>query len=831
MAPSAPDPDRYDHAYRHCDILIVGAGPAGLTAATAAARSGLDVVLMEQAPEVAGALLWDERTIDAKPARRWAEARHAELSGLANVEVMTRTSAAGYYDHNLVLAIERRAPRSSGAVLERLWHVRAGQVVITTGALERPMVFPGNDRPGVMLASAVREYLGRYRVLAGSVAVLYVNNDDAYRTAGVLRAFGVKVAAIVDSRLDAGAGVSGVPLYAGSVIAGTRGGRRISSVTIRSRDGRRTRRVTCDLVATSGGWNPAVQLFCHSGGALRFDARTGAFMPDRPLQPTLIAGAAAGAFTLEQCLDTGWRAGSAAAQALGRRSASAEAWRVEGPETDRIEPFWRTPAELAMRGEQWIDFHNDVAVRDIELAARENLHSVEHLKRYTTLGMAPDQGKTSNVNGLAVLAEATDRTPGEVGTTTFRPPYTPIKFGVIAGRERGELFRPMRLLPTHEIQTSLGAQMDDYGPWLRPAFYARDGEAMRCAIEREVEAVRTRVGILDYSPLGKLEVSGRDAAEFLDRMVAASVRDLGPESVRYSLTLSETGAVTDDGVIARLSDGAFLVGTTSGAAGRIHVLFEEWRQCEWPQLEVSISNVTAQWGVILLTGPRARAVLSGLGLAIDLSPSAFPHMTVRETELECVPLRISRVSFTGEISFEIAVPRGFAAALWRRLMELGSDLGIAPVGLEALDVLRIEKGFIHLASDSDGLMTPADFGYGGILRGKTVDFLGKRSLALPGLNGPGRLQLVGLQPRDGAELLPVGAQVVRGSTGPQASGEGVVTSSVWSPTLGRPIALGLLAEGRRRMGEGLHAYHDHRFRPVEVVSPRFYDPKGARLDG
>ena len=817
VAPTIADPDIYDRPHRHCDVLIVGGGPAGIAAAVAAARDGGDVLLVEQDFALGGALLWEDQEIDGQHGRDWVRDRVADLAGLPNVTVMTRTTVAGYYDHGLLTALQH----GGGRVRQRLWHIRAARVILATGAIERPMVFPGNDRPGIMLGSAVRHYLRRHRVAAGRAVVIATNNDHGYTTAAALIADGVKVAAIVDSRPQPSVSIAGVPIHAGSVIAGTKGRGRVRSVVIRSRDGKSRRRVACDLVAVSAGWSPAVQLFCQSGGKLRFDERIAAFVPDRSAQHGQCVGAAAGLLRLDDCLASGWSAGAIDGDTVP--------WRATSHESDAIAPIWQVPPALSGSGKQWIDFHNDVTTNDVALAARENFQSVEHLKRYTTLGMAPDQGKTSNINGLAVMGEQSMRSPQQVGTTTFRPPYTPISFGSIAGRERHGLFHPARHLPTHDLQIELGARMEDYGTWLRPAYYARQGMDMAACVAREVRAVRNAVGIMDYSPLGKIEVSGPDATQFLDQLVTTNLQTLKAGQSRYSLTLSEGGIIVDDGVISRLESGPLIMGTTSGAAGSIYGLLNLWQQRECSALKVWITNTTGHWAVILLSGPHARALLARVVTGIDLSAAAFPHMTIREGMLDGMPMRINRVGFTGEMSFEVAVPAGYAAALWRRLRDVGGDLGLVPFGLEALDVLRIEKGFFHVGGDTDGMTTPDDVGFGAMARNKQTDFRGKRSLALPALGGEGRLQLIGLRPLDDAAPLAVGAQLCAASRIVQESGVGMVTCSAWSPTLGLPIALGLLADGRSRMGEELVAWNNRVARPVRVVAPNLHDPQGRLL--
>jgi sarcosine oxidase subunit alpha len=827
-APRAPDPDRYVRRHHHCDLLVVGSGPAGLAAALAAGLAGIDVLLLEQDLEFGGTLLWEQQRIDGVDSDQWLRSVLEELRQLPNVLLVSRTSVASYLDHNMLLAVEQT--RDAGSPWrQRLWNIRARQVVLATGAAERPLVFPNNDRPGILLASAVRHYVIRHRVAVGRRIVVTTNNDDGYRTAFAAMAAGLTVAAIVDSRSDAALEVPGVPVHRGATLVGTQGHQRVTAITVRALDGSASWHLDCDTVAMSGGWNPAVQLFSQSGGKLRFDAQAAAFVPERARQATQAAGAAAGAGSLLKCLQSGYAAGSAAAGELGRRAPEPRSWQAPDLD-DRVAPLWRVPAAIDAGGRQWIDFHNDVTVSDVALAAQENFQSVEHLKRYTTLGMAPDQGKTSNVNGLAILGEFTGREPGVVGTTTFRPPFTPMSFGVIAGRARGPRLHPPRRLPTQALQLACGADLQDYGSWLRPAAYPQAGEDLAASIAREVRAVRHSVGILDYSPLGKIEVAGPDALTFLNRIVASDLTTLKVGRARYSLTLTENGVITDDGVITRLSEDLLLMGTTSGAAARMRAILDEWHQRECPQLKVWISDVTSQWAVLMLTGPKARAVLERTDVSLDLSPKAFPHMTVREGQIGGAPTRIARVSFTGELSFEVSVPTGFAADLWRNFTSASADLGLTPVGIEALDVLRLEKGFIHVGGDTDGTTMPEDVGYGAMVRNKKTDFIGRRSLALRRGSPVPPLQLVGLRPLDHGEALTVGAQLFS-ATGPRTSGLGQVTSSAWSPTFAAPIALGLLGRGRDRIGEQLLAWNQSVARPVEVIEPRRHDPQGALLNG
>ncbi|MGH6613321.1 sarcosine oxidase subunit alpha family protein [Sphingomonas sp.] len=820
------DPDRYESRFAHCDLLIVGSGPAGLAAALAASRTGQRVMLIEQDTRIGGTLLWQAAVIDGLPGLEWVERTEAELSSAPDMTILTRTTAAGYFDHNSLTLVERvgdvigpEAP--SNMPRQRLWTVRAKRVVLATGALERPLVFPGNDRPGVMLASAVRQYLARWAVLAGEQAVIFTNNDDAYSTAHALLEAGGRIAAFVDSRAVPPAELlealreKGVEVTAGGAVVGTRGGPALSAVRVREAGGR-VRAVRADLLAMSGGWNPVVHLFSQSGGKLAWEEDVAAFVPGVSVQAETSVGAAAGVFAFDAILAAG--AGAGAPDGIPPKAGPGDpAW--------TIEPLWHVDAP----GKAFVDFQNDVTTADIELSAREAFISVEHLKRYTTLGMAPDQGKTSNVNALALMAELTGRSIPQTGTTRFRFPYTPVSMGALAGRARGELFRPFRRLPTHERQETAGAVFEDYGGWLRPAYYPREGETPHDAEQREALAVRRAVGLFEGSPLGKIEVVGPDAAEFLSWIYANTMSTLKVGRARYGLMLDELGVIIDDGITARLADDRFLVGTTGAGADRIAAWLEEWLQCEWPNFAVLVAPVSTAWAVLTLSGPRAREVLAAAGTNFALDHADFPHMTFREGEVAGIPARVQRVSFTGEVSFEINVPSDQAGALWDVLTTAGMPFGLTPVGIDAWTLLRTEKGYLHIGADTDGTTAPGDVGWGHVLK-RSHDFVGRRSLTRPENLRQDRLEFVGLDAIGSDAAYPIGSHLR--SAGVLEGSEGYITSAGFSPSLARGVALGMVRGGRSRLGEELTLVSgEARGSRVRITTLCAYDPTGERLNG
>ncbi|MEU9631393.1 sarcosine oxidase subunit alpha family protein [Streptomyces luteogriseus] len=838
----APDPAVYDKKYVHTDVLVVGAGPAGLSAAAAAAGSGARVILVDEQPEPGGSL---------GPDTAWVADVRAALDAAPEVVVLARTTAFGSYDDNYVLALQRRTDHLGAAAPEgvsrrRLWHIRARRVVLATGAHERPLVFAGNDRPGVMLAASVRTYLNRYAVAPGSRAVVSTTNDSAYDTVAALHAAGIDIAVVVDARPEPSrraaevAGATGVRVLTGSTVVDTEGGHRLTGVTVRAldADGRLTgapERFDCDLLAVSGGWSPVVHLHSQRQGRLRWDEELVAFVPDGAVRGQQVVGAARGTYDLDGCHAEGARAGAVAATEAGFPVAVP-------PEGTPIpvgptRALWLVPGsdgEPASWDTHFVDLQRDVTAADVWRSTGAGMRGVEHVKRYTSLGTANDQGKTSGVNAIGVIAEALGGSMGEIGTTAYRAPYTPIAFAALAGRERGDLFDPERTTPLHAWHVAHGAEFEDVGQWRRPRYYPRPGEDMDAAVARECRAAREGVAFMDASTLGKIEIRGADAGEFLNRIYTNAFKKLKPGTARYGVMCKPDGMIFDDGVTLRLDDDRYFMTTTTGGAAGVLDWLEEWLQTEWPELDVHCTSVTEQWSTIAVVGPRSREVVARLAPGVDLSAEAFPFMAFRETTLACgVPARICRISFSGELAYEINVSGWYGLAVWEQVHEAGQPYGITPYGTETMHVLRAEKGYIIVGQDTDGTVTPQDAGMSWVVS-KQKEFIGKRSFTRADTARTDRKHLVGLLPSDRTTRLPEGTQLVA----PDVTLEtvpvpmlGHVTSSYHSPALGRPFALALVAGGRARIGETLLAPVGEDLVPVEVTDCVLYDPEGTKRDG
>jgi sarcosine oxidase subunit alpha len=825
--PREPDPARYDAVNAHCDLLIVGAGPAGLQAAQVASRAGLTVILAEQDFECGGRLLATNTLINDAPVTVWFASLLGELAASRSVKLLTSTTCFGLYDHGMAGLLQRLdLGNKPGAVRQRYWRVHAKQTLLATGAIEQPLVFVHNDLPGIMLAGAVRQYANRYGIAAGRQVVLATNNDSAYLAALDLVAAGAPVRLVLDCRAEAPADLAkwlraqGVEVRSGTGVAKALGRKRLERIVLDSGE-----TIACDALGISGGWQPAVHLWSHARAPIAFDAERRGFLPQDSRPPLQAIGSVGGCTTLEASFADAIGAIHRALAHAGRPDELMVARPIvqEAP----LSAAAGVPPRIAPEaGRQWLDYLHDVTVADVEIALAEGYEHIEHLKRYTTCGMAADQGKTSGLNALLAVAEMTAKSPAEVGTTTFRPPYTPVTLGALAGRQLGARYSPKRLLPAHAEHEALGAHWWEAGGWMRPACYPRKGESIAQAVQREAAGVRAGVGVFDASPLGKIEVTGPDATKFLDRFYVNNVARLEDGRVRYGLMLNENGVVIDDGTVARLGREHFVVTTTSGGASRIAAWLEEWRQCEWPDFEVFVSPVTTQWATFAVAGPRARQLLARFRTDIAFDWRSMPHMSLREGRFAGVPARLYRVSFSGELGYEINVPARYGAALWSELLKAGTDFGVTPYGVETALLLRLEKGYLHVGVDTDGTTAPADVGWGAIAAKRKSDFIGKRSLARPDNQRADRLQLVGLTDAEASVLVPGAHLRLPGTT---EGSDGWVTSASHSPALGKTIALALLRGGRARVGEKLTVHDLDRSCAATIVSPTFLDPEGKRL--
>ncbi|WP_433257032.1 2Fe-2S iron-sulfur cluster-binding protein [Streptosporangium sp. CA-135522] len=817
-----PDPARYDGVYAHCDVLVIGAGPAGLSAALSAAGSGARVILADDRPVAGGSLPDTMETIDGRPGADWVAAALTELDGHPEVRVLTRTSVFGHYDDNYLVAVERRGERASSR--ERVWRIRARRVVLATGAHERSIAFAGNDRPGVMLAGAARAYVNRYGVLPGRRAVVFTTNDSAYAAAHDLAAAGVEIAAVVDARRGGGPAWDGADVLAGHLVTGVGGREGVSSVTVSG-----GREFEADLLLVSGGWNPVVHLFSQAGGQLRYDEELGTFLPAAVRQAVEVAGAARGVFTLAGCLTDGAEAGARAAESAGfpadRRRPVPRAEEVTATPAEHV---WLVPGEDYRS--HFVDLQRDVTVADVMRATGAGLRSVEHVKRYTTAGTAHDQGKTSGVLTSGIVAHFLGVDVEELGTTTFRAPYTPVSFATLAGRDRGALHDPVRVTPLHDWHVARGALFENVGQWKRPWYYPRPGEDMEAAVLRECAAVRQGAGAMDASTLGKIDVQGPDAAELLDRLYTNMMSTLKVGAIRYGVMCRPDGMVFDDGTVIRLAEDRFLVTTTTGNAAAVLDWMEEWLQTEWPSLKVYCTSVTEQWATVALAGPGSRDVLAALAPELAVDNASFPFMTWRDTRVAGIEARVCRISFSGELAYEINVSSWDGLALWKAVQETGV---VTPYGTETMHVLRAEKGYPIVGQDTDGTVTPADLGMDWVVSKKKADFVGKRSYARADALRADRKHLVGLLPVDPGRLLPEGAHLVAGDRLPEPPVPmlGHVTSSYRSAALGRTFALALVSGGRERVGERLYVPVGDDLVPVTVTHHVLYDPEGARRDG
>ncbi|GAA3713818.1 sarcosine oxidase subunit alpha [Oceanisphaera sediminis] len=851
--PKDKDPDTYDKLNHHCDVLVVGGGAAGLAAALAAGRRGARVILVDEQNEFGGHLLHSTQPINGQAPTQWVANAVKELQGLPDVTLLPRSTAAGYYDHNFVTVLERRTDhlgeRISGKTRQRLHRIRAKRVVLATGAHERPLVYGNNDLPGNFVASALSTYVNRYGVAPGNNLVLMTCNDYGYQAALDWLDAGRKLAAVVDSRHRPDGArykalkARGVKIYTGHGLIEALGKKRVTGAKVAalSSDGSQVtgaaETLACDIIASSGGWSPVVHLTAHTGSRPVWNDDIIGFVPGESVQKQLLAGGMHGTYALSAVLAEGLSAGRDAADATGYGDISAQVQdaeiKTEDPREDAAQALFLVPHNkpVSRAPKQFVDYQNDVTAAGIELAVREGFESIEHIKRYTAMGFGTDQGKLGNINGMAIAARAMNKSIPETGTTVFRPNYTPVTMGALAGRDAHHLFDPARFTAMHAWHVQQGAEFEDVGQWKRPWFFPKSGEDMHQAVNRECLAVRNSVGILDASTLGKIDIQGADAREFLARIYTNAWAKLSPGNCRYGLMCKEDGMVFDDGVTACINDQHFVMTTTTGGAAGVLQWLELWHQTEWPELEVYFSSVTDHWSTMTVTGPNSRKVLEKICENVDLSADAFPFMGWRDATVAGVKARIFRISFTGELSFEINVQANYGLHTWEAVMEAGAEFNITPYGTETMHVLRAEKGFIIVGQDTDGSVTPFDLNMGWCVgKTKPFPFVGQRSWSRSDTARTDRKQLVGLKCKEAKTVIPEGAQIVLDPNHPvPVPMVGHVSSSYYSANLGHNIAMGVVKDGLNRMGETVYCpLADGRVLEAEITSPIFYDPKGER---
>jgi len=849
-SPRQNDPDRYEHAHAHCDLLVIGGGVAGLTAALAAGRAGARVMLVDEQGEFGGLTLNSHAQIDGETATQWIADTVSELQAMSEVTLLNRGTAFGYHDYNFVTVNQRLtdhlpiAERKSGR--EKVWQIRAHQVVLAAGASERPIVFANNDRPGIMLASAVSTYVNRYAVKPGNRVLIFTNNDSAYQTALDCKAAGIEIAAVVDSRVQSGSELAntvrsaGIEVMNGSAVVDTAGGKHVKSVQVMnlSADGKSVsgsaKTLNCDLLAVSGGWSPVVHLSSQSGAKAIWNDEQAMFLPGTPTQAQVSVGACNGTLDLMNNLQQSTMAGNTAAKACGFDA------EMSTPVTDTVKseaimPLWQVPStHPSGRGPKaFIDMQNDVGAADIALAAREGFHSVEHVKRYTAMGFGTDQGKLGNINGMAILAETLGQSIAETGTTTYRPNYTPVTFGSIAGQNLGDkLFEPVRKTAIHAWHEENGAEFENVGQWKRPWYYPKNGETLDEAVNRECLATRESVGILDASTLGKIEIVGRDAAEILEMIYTNNWLKLPVGKARYGFMLGEDGMVMDDGVTIRIDENHFYMHTTTGGAAGVLAWMERWLQTEWPEMEVFLTSVTDHFATAAVVGPNSRKVVSAVCEGIDFSADNFKFMDSRVGKIGDVECRVNRISFSGELAYEVNVPANFGRYMWEELMQAGEAYNITPYGTETMHVLRAEKGYVIVGQDTDGSVTVEDLGLGWALSKTKTDYIGKRSFTRPDTSRKDRKQLVGLVTEDPNTVIPEGAQLVNDPRAPKpVPMVGHVSSSYYSACCGHSIAMALVKGGHHKMGETVYApLASGKVIKATITDTNFYDKEGAKPD-
>ncbi len=848
-SPTKQDPDMYDHRYMHCDILIVGGGVSGLIAAKIASDDNKKVLLVEDKELLGGSLIYDDNDIskiDNQKSSEWLKKLIENIKNDKNIIIKTRTSLAAYHNYNFLLARQNLTDHLSvndrnNKIRQRLYKIRAKKVIISTGAIERPQVFHNNDRPGIMLSSAVKKYIDYYGVRCGLENVIFTNNDSAYETALSLHKSGTKLNAIIDIRDNSTSEIVnkvkslGIQIYWNHTVVNTKGYKRINKITIMKLNDKgndvvgKKIELNCDCLAISGGWTPMVHLFTQSGGKLKFDNKDNIFVPDKTNLNQLSIGSAKGDFELDDVLKNSIKDTK---KFLQIENSNFDKIDVKCSKEKEKKNIWLLPSDKPLsKTKPFLDYQNDSTAKDIKLALREGFKSIEHVKRYTTTGMGTDQGKLANMHALGIVADTTNTNMGDLGTTTFRPPYTPLTFGTIVGRNVGQFFDIFRKTPMHDWHVDNNAKFENVGQWKRAWYYPKDGESMHDAVQRESKAARESSGILDASTLGKIDIQGTDANEFLNRVYTNAWSKLQIGKCRYGLMLNEDGMVYDDGVTTKLGENHYLMTTTTGGAANVMSKLEDYLQTEWPELDVFLTSVTDHYATASVCGPNAKKIINKIFKDLDLSDESFPHMSFKEVKLGNINCRIMRISFTGELSYEINVEASYGKYIWEKCIEAGKEFNITPYGTETMHLLRAEKGFIIVGQDTDGTMTPVDLQMDWIISKKKYDFIGKRSLYRSDTIREDRKQLVGLLTDDPNEILEEGAQIVKDENKNPVNMLGHVTSSYFSPTLKKSIALAVLKEGKKLKGQKLLVPMIDKTIKVTVSDTVFLDKENERING
>ena len=847
-SPTMPDPDIYEHRYIHCDVLIIGAGISGVIAAKVAAKNGFKTLLIDEKNYLGGETIYQDSEhfkINNQTSGSWLDKEINEIKKIRNLEIKTRTSVAAFHGYNFLLARENLTDhlpieQRNGKTRQRLLKIRAKKVINATGSLERPLIFDNNDRPGILLSSAINKYASLFGVVCGEKNILFTNNDSAYETAANLFRKGISIEAIIDNREEIDSKLikesekNNIKVYKGYTIVDTYGYKRINKISIMqlSKDGQKVigskTSITCDCLGVSGGWTPSVHLFTQSGGKLKFRDDDQVFIPNTYPSDQISIGSCNGDFTLDEILSN---ISKTLKEFLGVNKTGYENLEVQSSFNKSKRNIWLLPSDkIVGKTKSFVDFQNDATAKDIRLALREGFRSIEHVKRYTTTGMGTDQGKLGNMHALGIISEISGSKMGELGTTTFRPPYTPLTFGTIVGRNVGEYFDVYRKTPMHDWHVKNKAKFENVGQWKRAWYYPKNKESMHDAVQRESKAARDSAGILDASTLGKIDIQGTDASEFLNRVYTNAWSKLDIGKCRYGLMLNEDGMVYDDGVTTRLNENHYIMTTTTGGAATVLGKLEDYLQTEWPELDVYLTSVTDHYATISVCGPKSKKIISQVIPNLDLSDDNFPHMSFKDTKINEIKCRVMRISFTGEQSYEINVQANYGKSVWEKCMKAGKEFNITPYGTETMHLLRAEKGFIIVGQDTDATMTPIDLQMNWIVSKKKYDFIGKRSLYRSDTMRDDRKQLVGLLTENPDEILEEGAQIVANFNKSPVEMLGHVTSSYYSPNLKKSIALGFVRGGKNMMGQKLIIPMENKKINVTVADPVFLDKENKRLN-